>query len=120
MDFHECLNNTDKGPFAAAAGESEVLFADVHAASVETGFKNIVGAMPAGHAAAGIPGGPNQNMSYMAALALCEAAEGCWGITFESSTATPSGIVNVYFKKEATVNIDLSHVVTLLRRPHNA
>jgi hypothetical protein len=87
QDFHECAANQS----ASAAGPQ---------------YEHLQGALPSGGEATGVAGGAVQNVSLADAEALCAAADGCFGITFEADAAAPSGVLKVYFKKEAHPNGD--------------
>ena len=45
---------------------------------------------------------PSQNLTLAGAEATCAALAGCAGFTFEAATAAPSGVVQVFFKAQAT------------------
>ena len=45
---------------------------------------------------------PPANVTVPQAKAQCGSLAGCAGFTFEAGAATPTGIVQVYFKSKAT------------------
>ena len=78
----------------ASFGNALPVSSSSNATTIAHNFTAVPGYLPAGSPDAA----PKQNLTLASAEIICGAIEACIGFTFKSPTATPSGVVQVFFK----------------------